>query len=105
MKCNVGKCERKLRVLIGLLILVAGYYFKSWWGAIGLIPILTGLIGWCPIYLPIGINTCKNKKCIETEKSAEKLSSEIKNSDNKVKDNVETSDDDPSDYDDSQGDE
>ena len=62
MKKNVGGIDRGLRIIIGLVILVLGIVFKSWWGVIGLIPLLTGLIGWCPIYLPFGLSTCKLKK-------------------------------------------
>ena len=59
MKCNVGGIDRKLRVLVGIIILAAGAYYQSWLGAIGLIPLLTGLIGWCPAYLPFGLKTTK----------------------------------------------
>ncbi|MBS2209840.1 DUF2892 domain-containing protein [Carboxylicivirga mesophila] len=59
MKCNVGKTDKVIRVIAGLAIGVAGFYFKSWWGLVGFIPVFTALIGWCPLYLPFGINTCK----------------------------------------------
>jgi len=59
MKCNVGKTERIIRLVIGLGIVGAGVYIKSWWGAVGLIPILTAAIGWCPLYVPFGISTNK----------------------------------------------
>ncbi|WP_319823061.1 YgaP family membrane protein [Mangrovitalea sediminis] len=59
MKCNVGKTDRTLRVVVGIVIVAAGVYFQSWWGAIGVIPIFTGATGWCPAYLPFGISTCK----------------------------------------------
>ena len=58
MKCNVGKTDRVIRVLIGLALLIGGVYFGSWWGAIGLVPLLTAAIGWCPLYLPFGLSTC-----------------------------------------------
>ena len=79
MKYNVGKCDRRLRILIGLLIVGAGFYFKSWWGAVGLISIFTGLISWCTNSGPLGKNTCTA--------------------------NVNLVDDDPGVYDDAQGDE
>lgn len=44
MICNVGKTEQVIRISIGALIILAGLYFKSWWGVIGLLPITTGLI-------------------------------------------------------------
>ena len=57
MKCNVGKSDRILRALIGLAIIGVGIYFKSWWGAIGAIPVITAIIGWCPAYLPFKLST------------------------------------------------
>lgn len=61
MQCNVGKADKIGRIIIGLVIIILGLYFKSWWGAIGLVPLLTALIGWCPIYVPLGIKTCKTE--------------------------------------------
>ncbi|MBI2486757.1 MAG: DUF2892 domain-containing protein [Deltaproteobacteria bacterium] len=61
MKCNVGMSDKVLRVIIGLVIIAVGFYFKSWWGAIGVIPILTAVLGWCPLYKPIRVSTCKTK--------------------------------------------
>ena len=58
MKTNVGGIDRILRFLVGLVILGAGYYFKSWWGLVGLGPILTATIRFCPAYLPFSISTC-----------------------------------------------
>ena len=63
MKCNVGGIDRKLRVLVGILILAAGAYFQNWLGVIGFIPLLTGLIGWCPAYMPFGLSTSKSCQC------------------------------------------
>lgn len=57
MKCNVGKTDKIFRIIVGLIIIGAGFYFKSWWGAVGIIPLATGLIGWCPLYVPLKINT------------------------------------------------
>ena len=59
MKCNVGGIDRQLRVVIGLAIMGAGFYFQSWWGAVGVIPLFTAAIGWCPAYLPFGISSHK----------------------------------------------
>jgi hypothetical protein len=61
MKPNVGSLDRIVRLLVGLALLGAGYYFKSWWGLIGLGPILTGTIRFCPAYLPFGLSTCSAK--------------------------------------------
>ena len=61
MKANVGSIDRVLRIIAGLAILGGGYYFKSWWGLVGLVPILTGIIRFCPAYLPFGLSTCGAK--------------------------------------------
>lgn len=59
MKANVGSIDRAIRIIAGLAILGAGCYFRSWWGLIGLGPILTGIVRFCPAYLPFGVSTCK----------------------------------------------
>ena len=59
MKCNVGKTDRIIRVILGAGIIAIGVYLKSWWGVIGVIPIITAAIGWCPAYLPFEISSCK----------------------------------------------
>ena len=59
MKRNIGKKDQIVRIVIGIVIIVIGLIFKSWWGAIGIIPIITAAIGWCPAYLPFGISTYK----------------------------------------------
>lgn len=61
MKQNVGTVDRVIRVILGLAIIGLGIGFKSWLGVIGLIPLFTAAIGWCPLYLPFGISTCKVK--------------------------------------------
>jgi hypothetical protein len=62
MKANVGGIDRILRYVAGIAILGAGFYFKSWWGLIGLVPILTATIRFCPAYLPLGMSTCSKEK-------------------------------------------
>ena len=64
MKCNVGRTDRIIRVILGAGIIAAGVYYQSWWGAIGVIPLFTAAIGWCPVYLPFNISTsCKDQSC------------------------------------------
>ena len=58
MKCNVGKADRIFRAVVGLGVLAGGIYFKSWWGAIGLVPLLTAIFRFCPVDVPYGISTC-----------------------------------------------
>ena len=63
MTCNIGKVERIIRVIVGIAVIVWGVMEQNWLGAIGLIPLVTALIGWCPPYALLGINTgCKTKK-------------------------------------------
>lgn len=57
MNVNVGGVDRVFRIVAGLVVIGAGIAFHSWWGAVGLIPLLTGLVKWCPAYLPFGLST------------------------------------------------
>ena len=57
MTCNMGKADRIFRGIVGLAILGAGIYYQSWWGLVGLIPLGTALVRWCPIYVPFKIST------------------------------------------------
>lgn len=61
MKPNVGKADKVVRYTLGILIIAGGIYYQSWWGVIGIVPILTAAISWCPIYAPFGISTVKKK--------------------------------------------
>lgn len=47
---NVGKIERIIRFVLGIVILSIGGYYENYWGLLGLIPLLTGLVGFCPLY-------------------------------------------------------
>ena len=61
MKSNVGGIDRILRIVIGaVLVILAATGQVGAWGWIGLLPLATGLMGWCPPYSLLGINTCKN---------------------------------------------
>ncbi len=61
MRCNVGGADRMMRFIVGIGIVVLGVIYQSWWGALGLVPIVTGIIRWCPAYLPFGFSTCRDK--------------------------------------------
>jgi hypothetical protein len=62
MKTNIGSLDRLVRIIVGLALLGAGYYFKSWFGCIGFVPLLTATLRFCPAYLPFGLNTCSLDK-------------------------------------------
>lgn len=59
MKRNVGEVDRVLRVVLGLAIGYAGYTYHGWWGWLGMIPIATAAIGFCPLYAPFKFSTCR----------------------------------------------
>lgn len=62
MKANVGGIDRILRILAGLALVVwAALLSGPVWAWIGIVLLATGLIGWCPAYLPFGIKSCKSK--------------------------------------------
>lgn len=64
MTSNVGGIDRILRIAIGLvLIALAATGTVGWWGWLGIVPLATGAIGWCPPYALFGFSTCalKNK--------------------------------------------
>lgn len=63
---NVGNAERIVRVLAGLSVIAAGVYYQNWLGLIGLLPIATGLTGYCPPYQLLGISTCSVKPAAKT---------------------------------------
>jgi hypothetical protein len=61
MNKNVGGIDRILRIVVGLgLIGATLLHYLPVWGWIGVVPLATGAIGWCPAYLPFGIKTCKS---------------------------------------------
>ena len=62
MTINIGNIERGIRIVAGLvLVALAATGTVGWWGWLGLLPLATGLTGWCPPYALLGINTCKVK--------------------------------------------
>ena len=61
---NGGGIDRILRIVVGLVLVgLAATGSVGWWGWIGVVPLLTGLVGACPAYKLLGMNTCpmKNK--------------------------------------------
>lgn len=62
MKANIHTTERKVRVIVGLILCSLAFWGPSSpWFLIGLVPVITGLIGWCPPYALFGFSTCSLK--------------------------------------------
>lgn len=60
MKVNEGALDRIVRVVVGIGILSLAFIGpKTPWGYLGILPLATGIIGWCPAYAPFGISTCR----------------------------------------------
>ena len=60
MNKNIGTIDRVLRIIVGIaLIALAATGTIGLWGYIGVVPLATALIGWCPAYSLLGIKTCK----------------------------------------------
>jgi hypothetical protein len=65
MKLNVGNVDRVIRVVVGIALLALIFILDGaarWWGLIGLIPLVTGLVGVCPAYKLLGMSTCPMEK-------------------------------------------
>lgn len=63
---NVGGVDRIARILVGIALIAFALFAPatitwSWVGWIGVVPLLTGALGWCPAYMPFGIKTCRVK--------------------------------------------
>jgi type IV secretory pathway TrbD component len=67
MKANVGGVDRGVRIVVGIVLLALVFVLKSeaglWlWGLIGIVPVATGLMNWCPAYSLFGMSTCRVKQ-------------------------------------------
>ncbi len=59
MKRNVGGIDRVLRIVVGAaLMIMAATGVVGWWGWLGIIPLATGLVGFCALYPLLGMNSC-----------------------------------------------
>ena len=61
MKANVGGADRVVRIIIGLALLSLLFILPAptkWWGLVGVVPLLTAFMSFCPLYSIIGVNTC-----------------------------------------------
>jgi hypothetical protein len=68
MKTNIGSIDRVIRIIVGIGILGAGFYFKSWWALVSLVPLLTAFVRFCPAYVPFGLNTCGVKNDLSSQR-------------------------------------
>ncbi len=63
MKANEGAIDRVLRVVVGASVLSLAFIGpQTPWAYVGLVPLVTGLVGWCPLYAMLGFNTCAAKR-------------------------------------------
>jgi hypothetical protein len=61
MKANMGGIDRVLRIVVGIGLLALIFVLEGdarWWGLIGIVPLVTGLLGSCPAYTLLGLSTC-----------------------------------------------
>ncbi|MDW8361981.1 MAG: DUF2892 domain-containing protein [Myxococcales bacterium] len=69
MKCNVGGVDRAVRVVVGAGLVGWALFGGPVWAWAGVIPLATGLLGWCPAYLPFRWSTCKTEPSSATPPS------------------------------------
>jgi hypothetical protein len=62
MKFNVGGIDRVLRILVGLALVAWAVMGGPIWAWIGVVPLATGAIGFCPLYPLLGLSTCPTQK-------------------------------------------
>lgn len=65
MNANVGGMDRAFRIVAGLVVLSLVFVLEGsarWWGLVGLVPLATGLVRFCPLYGLIGLNTCPARR-------------------------------------------
>lgn len=62
MKINVGGIDKILRIAVGLALIAWALVGGPVWAWIGVVPLATGAIGWCPAYNLFGMNTCPSRK-------------------------------------------
>lgn len=65
MKANIGSTDRLIRIVVGVALLSLFFFLEGnarWLGAIGIVPLLTGLFRSCPLYTVLGLSTCPLQK-------------------------------------------
>ena len=58
MSTNVGTVDRALRAIAGLVLIALALFGGHWWGWIGIVPLVTAFVGFCPAYRLLGLSTC-----------------------------------------------
>ncbi len=61
MTRNIGKTDKMIRIVVGIVIAILGIAFKSWWGLLAILPLGTVAIGWCWLYPLLKISTVKKE--------------------------------------------
>jgi len=61
MKLNVGRIDRAIRIVLGLALVLWAIFGGHPWAYLGIILLLTGLVGRCCLYIPFGLSTCRIK--------------------------------------------
>ncbi len=60
---NEGMADRLIRIIVGIIVIALVFVGpQTPWGWLGLLPLITGLVGWCPAYTLFGIRTCPLRK-------------------------------------------
>lgn len=62
MNANVGKIDKRVRLVLALVLFSLFFVLQGdlkWLGLLGMVPLATGLVSWCPLYMLFGVNTCR----------------------------------------------
>lgn len=69
MTKNTGSLDRVIRAVIGTALLTSFYFMQdTYWLLIGIVPLMTAFIGFCPLYPLCKCNTCESEACCKVEK-------------------------------------
>jgi hypothetical protein len=61
MKKNLGSTDKIIRIAAGTIIILLGFYYRNRWGIIGLMPVISSYLGYCPLYKILRITTIRKK--------------------------------------------
>jgi hypothetical protein len=65
MKKNVGSIDKVIRIILGLGLIGFAFFTQNWWGLIGIVPLLTAFMNFCPVYSLLKVSTVQK---VRTEK-------------------------------------